>query len=174
MNLGIFTGLPMLACVVADVTGGIATDAFSRRFGLRTGRAAVAGASFLIASVCMLAGTASDDATNAAILLALASGWSAFLLGAAWGTCLDIAGPHVGVVSACMNTAGQVGGVFSPVIIGFVLDQWRNWTMPLYLTGALYFFGALCWCFIDPRRPVSGLGEQMDEVAGLRRGLARG
>jgi sugar phosphate permease len=53
-----------------------------------------------------------------------------------------------------MNTAGQVGGMLSPVILGFIVGQWANWTLPLYLTGGLFLLGAFCWCFIDPRRPI--------------------
>ena len=85
----------------------------------------------------------------------MAAGGLSFLLGAAWGTCIDIAGDNAGVVSACMNTAGQVGGMLSPVILGFVLHRWSNWAAPLYVTGVLLIGGALCWVFIDPRRKVS-------------------
>jgi MFS family permease len=53
-----------------------------------------------------------------------------------------------------MNTAGQVGGMLSPVIIGFVLQYWQNWSMPLYLTGVLFALGAVCWIFIDATRPI--------------------
>jgi len=151
MKLGIYASLPMIACVIADVTGGLTTDAMTRRLGPRMGRAIVSGASYLLAAACMLAGTAMDDPRMAAVLLALAAGWGAFLLGAAWSTCIDISGPNAGVVSACMNTAGQVGGMLSPIIVGFVLSQWQNWTIPLYLTGGLFVLGAICWCFIDPR-----------------------
>lgn len=154
MDLAAFAAMPMLACVGADVFGGLASDSASKRFGIRRGRALVAGSSFVFASICMLAGTAATDPRTAGVLLALASGWSAFLLGAAWSTCVDIAGPHAGVVSACMNTAGQVGGMLSPVIIGFVLQYWQNWSMPLYLTGVLFALGAVCWIFIDATRPI--------------------
>ena len=75
-------------------------------------------------------------------------------LGALWGTCIDIAGEHAGVVSACMNTAGQIGGVLSPVILALIVRNFSDWTAPLYLSGALYLAGALCWWFIDPRRPI--------------------
>jgi hypothetical protein len=53
-----------------------------------------------------------------------------------------------------MNTAGQIGGMLSPIIVGFVLSQWQNWTLPLYLTGGLFVLGAVCWCFIDPRQKI--------------------
>ena len=30
------------------------------------------------------------------------------------------------------------------------MQRFSNWTAPLYLTGGLYLFGALCWIGIDP------------------------
>lgn len=155
MKLGIYAALPMIFCVLADIFGGITTDVMSRRLGVRLGRALVAGSSFVLASVCMVAGTAAQDPPTAAVLLALASGWASFLLGASWSTCIDIAGPNAGVVGACMNTAGQIGGMLSPVVIGFVLKLWQNWSVPLYITGGLFIIGALCWVFIDPRVHIS-------------------
>ena len=111
-------------------------------------------ASYLLAAGCMLAGTAAEEARTAAVLLALACGWDSFLLGATWSTCSDIAGRHAGVVGGVMNTAGQIGGMLSPIVIGVVLERSGTFAMPLYLTGALFLIGALCWCFIDPDRAI--------------------
>jgi nitrate/nitrite transporter NarK len=74
---------------------------------------------------------------------------------AAWGSCLDIAGPHAGVVSACMNTAGQVGGFLSPIILTVMVNQFGDWNIALRLSGALFLVGAVCWLFIDPRRQIA-------------------
>ena len=155
LNLGVFSGLPMVACMISDVLGGAATDAMSRRFGLRPGRAIVGGSSFVFASLFIVLGAAATDPSTAAILLAIAAGWSTFCLGAAWGTCLDIAGPNAGVVSACMNTAGQVGGFLSPILLALMIQTSGNWSLPLYITGGLFTLGALAWCFIDPRREIT-------------------
>ena len=154
LDLGVYSGLPMVACMISDVLGGVATDAASRRFGLRPGRAIVGGSSFVFASLFIVLGAAASDPATAAILLAIAAGWSTFCLGAAWGTCLDIAGPNAGVVSACMNTAGQVGGFLSPILLALMIRASGNWSLPLYITGALFTVGAVAWCFIDPRREI--------------------
>ena len=52
-----------------------------------------------------------------ALLIAMAGAADSFLLGSAWGTCLDIAGPHAGLVTGAMNTAGQLGAFLSPIIL---------------------------------------------------------
>ena len=79
---------------------------------------------------------------------------TAFLLGAAWSTCLDIGGHHAGVVSAAMNTAGQVGAFLCPLIVAYMVKGLGSWTAPIYLTGILYCLGSLCWLKIDPAHPL--------------------
>jgi len=153
-TLGALAGLPLLLSVLADLFGGLTTDRLTKRYGLRLGRCGVGGVALLLAGGLLIAGTAVANPLLAAVLIALASASSNFLLGASWGTCIDIAGSHAGVVSACMNTGGQIGGVLSPVVIAFVVARTGNWSAPLYLAGLLYLAGALCWWFIEPRRPI--------------------
>ena len=90
----------------------------------------------------------------AAVLIAVATAASMFALGASWGTCLDVGGDHAGVVSAAMNTSGQIGSVLSPLLVTYLEQRFADWNAPLYLIGGLFLFGAVCWCFVDPRRKV--------------------
>lgn len=154
VQLGVLAGLPLLLSVAADLAGGISTDYAVRRFGLRWGRASIGIISFTGAAAFMLIGTGLADAVTAAVFIAIAGAFSNFPLGAAWGACVDIGGRQAGVVSACMNTAGQVGGALSPVIVAVVLKYLSSWEAPLYLTGCLYGLGAVCWMFIDASRPI--------------------
>jgi MFS transporter, ACS family, glucarate transporter len=155
ISLGVLAGLPLTLSAVADVLGGFTTDAMTKRFGMRIGRCAVGGGSLALAGLFMVSGTFVANPVSAAVLISLAAAASNFLLGAAWATCLDIAGPESGVVGAAMNTAGQVGGILSPIVVGVVVQSFSNWNAPLYLTGVLYLFGAVCWFWIDPRRPIA-------------------
>jgi ACS family glucarate transporter-like MFS transporter len=154
-KLGLLAGLPLLMSVLADFLGGITTDRMTRRFGLRIGRCGVGGVSLLLASVLLIAGTAIENALAAVILISFALAFSNFLLGASWGACVDMAGSHAGVISACMNTAGQVGGFLSPIITAVFVERYGSWSAPLYLCGILYFIGALCWRLVDPRKPIA-------------------
>ena len=154
IQLGVLAGLPLTLSAVADVLGGFTTDALTKRFGLRVGRCAVGGGSLTLAGLFMISGTFVANPIAAAVLLSLAAASSNFLLGAAWATCLDIAGPASGVVGAAMNTAGQVGGFLSPIVVASVVQYSGNWNSPLYVTGLLYLLGALCWLVIDPRKPI--------------------
>ncbi len=153
--LGILAGLPLTLSAIADVLGGLTTDAMTARFGLRIGRAAVGGASLAAAGVFLISGTFVENGVLAAVLISLAAASSNFLLGAAWGTCLDIGGNHSGVVSAAMNTSGAIGGMLSPILLAFVVQHFATWAAPMYFTGLLYIAGAICWFGIDPRRTLA-------------------
>ncbi len=158
MKSGFLAGLPMLLSVVADLVGGLTTDAAVRKFGRRWGRAMVGIGSFLSASIALAMGTAASDPIWAAVLISIAAASANFPLGAAWSACIDIGGNRAGVVSAYMNTAGQVGGALSPLILGYVLDSTGSYDAPLYLTAVLYFFGAMMWFGINASKPMFGEG----------------
>jgi MFS family permease len=146
----LLAGLPLIFSVPADLFGGITSDRMSRRYGLRLGRALVGGGSLFLAGLLLCAGVWTPNSFLAAILIGLGGGMSAFLLGAAWSTCLDLGGAHAGVVSAAMNTAGQVGAFLCPILVGYMVQWFNNWTAPMYMTGILYCAGALCWAVINP------------------------
>ena len=150
-ELAIFAGLPLLLSVTADITGGIATDALSRRFGVRIGRSGVGFAAYLLASGVLFLGTASPHAKTAGTLIAVAGALSMFTLAPSWATAIDLGGPNAAVLSATMNTAGQVGGILSPIVLAYIVDRLGDWSLPLYLLAALYLIAAISWAFIDPQ-----------------------
>jgi len=121
------------------------------------GRCGVGGGALVIAGVSLAAGAAVENPWISALLIAVAGAAASFLLGAAWGVCIDIAGPHAGLVTATMNTAGQTGAVLSPIVLPFFLAHSPgDWATPLYIAGGLYLAGAACWLLVDPRRPIRG------------------
>jgi MFS transporter, ACS family, glucarate transporter len=155
MTAGILAGLPLTLSAIADLSGGITADRAAQWLGLRLGRIVVGGGALAAASLFTIAGTFAASPVTAAVLIALGGASSNFLLGAAWGTCIDIGGRRSGSVSAAMNTSGQVGAILSPILVASVVQRFSNWSAPLYFTGALFLFGAVCWLWVDPTTPVS-------------------
>jgi sugar phosphate permease len=153
MRLGFFTGLPLMLSIGADLLGGLATDAATRRFGLRTGRAGVGAASYLIAGGAMFLATVTAHPELAAWCIAAAVAASMFTLGASWGAVIDVGGSHTGVVGAAMNTAGQIGSIACPLVVVW-LQKTYDWNAPLYLIGGLFLLGAAAWGFINPNRKI--------------------
>jgi MFS family permease len=155
MTAGILAGLPLILSAAADLLGGIATDRTARRLGLRLGRITIGSGALAFAGLFTLAATLVASPVAAAALIAFGGASSNFLLGAAWGTCLDIGGRRSGAVSAAMNTSGQVGSILSPILVAAIVSRFSDWSAPLYLAGVLFLLGAVCWLWIDPTKPVS-------------------
>jgi ACS family glucarate transporter-like MFS transporter len=43
-----------------------------------------------------------------------------FTLTPAWATAIDLGGRNSAVLSATMNTAGQIGGILSPIVLAYI------------------------------------------------------
>lgn len=147
-----FAALPFFLAGLADVCGGWLTDRLSHRFGLRAGRCYLGFAAFFTCGLLLFVSTFLGGAVAKAILLALALASADFGLSAAWAVCLDIAPDHGGVMTGWMNTFGNLGGLFGPMVVGFAIDRWQSWTIPFYIAAVIYGIGALAWLAIDPTR----------------------
>ena len=150
-QLGLYAGLPLTLSVAGDFLGGITSDRLSGRYGLRVGRSALGAVAYAFAAGAMFVAATSNRPVPAVLALSLAVAAVMFTLGAAWGTVLDIGGRQTGVVGALMNTAGNTGAIFSPIVAVYAKNHLGGWDAPLYLIAGLFAVGAACWCLIDPR-----------------------
>jgi ACS family glucarate transporter-like MFS transporter len=149
---GAFAALPFFLAGLADVAGGWLTDRLSHRHGLKVGRCYLGFAAFFTCGVLLYMSTLAGGAIAKALLLALALASADFGLSAAWAVSLDIAPDHGGVMTGWMNTFGNLGGLFGPIVVGYAIDRWQSWTIPFYIAAAIYVAGALAWLVIDPTR----------------------
>ncbi len=153
-ELAVYAGLPLMLSVVADIFGGFTTDALSRRFGLRLGRTMVGVGGYLFAAVATVMAVLIQNNELSAIVFALAAAASMFTLAPSWATCIDIGGRYSGVLSAAMNTSGNLGGFLSPIIAAYIVETYGDWSMALYVLAGLYLMAAVCWVFIRADKPI--------------------
>jgi ACS family glucarate transporter-like MFS transporter len=151
-EVAFFSGLPLILSAVADVGGGIATDSLSRSYGLRLGRCGIGAGAYLLAALVMLAGTVSLHAQLAGTLIAVAGGLSMCTLAPSWATAIGLGGENAAVLSAVMNTSGNIGGVLSPVVLAWLVERYHNWNLPLYVVSGLYLMAGVCWFWIRPEK----------------------
>lgn len=154
-ELALFAGMPLVLSALADISGGVVSDALSRRFGLRIGRCGVGAVAYLIAAAAMLSGTLVSDGRTAGSLIAVGGAASMFTLAPAWATAIELGGKNSAVLSATMNTAGNIGGILSPIVLAYIVDRLGNWSLPLHILSALYLIAAICWMIIHPQRPAA-------------------
>ncbi|HEY1304565.1 MAG TPA: MFS transporter [Vicinamibacterales bacterium] len=163
---GFFASLPFLLAGLANVAGGWCTDRLARTHGLRHARVTLGSLSFATSAALIVASLTVHESVAKALLLAVALASADFALSACWAVCLDIGAEHAGVITACMNSVGNLGGLAGPIVVGFMVDRWHSWTMPLYVTAAVYVFGALAWLAVDPRRRIDTTRAEGSSFAG--------
>ncbi len=152
LNGGLLAGLPFLCAGLANLAGGWLTDVLARDRGLRTARCGLGFGSFLTGGLLTFASTLVPQPIVKAVLLALALGSVDLALSACWAVCLDIGRDHAGVVTGCMNTFSNLGGVLTPLVVAYSVERWQSWTYPFYVTAIVYAAGAVIWLAIDPDR----------------------
>jgi MFS family permease len=152
---GLFAALPFLVAGLANIAGGWTTDRLAHTRGLKVARCGIGFAGFLGCAALVFASALAEAPLTKALLLAAALGSVDFALGACWAVCLDIGADHAGVITGFMNTVGNVGGLLAPLVVGLAVERLGSWTIPFYVTGALYALGAVAWLTIDPTQRVS-------------------
>jgi MFS transporter, ACS family, glucarate transporter len=150
---GLGSGVVLLGGAIGTWIGGRLTDALVRRHGLRIGRS-IGVVALPLSGLLLLATAVTDNPITTIALLTLTLGTADLVMGPAWSLCHDIGGNRAGVVTAAMNTCGNIGGAISPLVVGYSVQLWHSWTMPFYVTGAVYIIGGVLTLAIDPK-PVS-------------------
>jgi ACS family glucarate transporter-like MFS transporter len=67
-----------------------------------------------------------------------------------WSLPADVApsSKHVGSIGGLQNFASNLAGIFTPVLIGVLLDQTGSYVMPLAIIGCVAIIGALNYLLI--------------------------
>jgi ACS family glucarate transporter-like MFS transporter len=80
----------------------------------------------------------------------------------AWHACMEIGGRFSGTVAGSMNMMGNLAGFAAPVFAGRLLDRTHgDWNLLLYVMAAVYVAGAVCWLFIDTKKPLTVEGVEV-------------
>ena len=151
IKVGIFTSLPLLAGVIGDTVGGLATDWLLKRTGsAKLARRTVAIVGMLGCCVFIVPAALTEDAYTAVYCLTAALFFLECTIGPSWAVPMDVGGKYSGTVSGMMNMAGNIGGALSPLVFGFLV-QYGNWQAPFIVAASLLVLGAAVWAFwLDP------------------------
>jgi len=151
---GIYGGLPLLMGGIGAFVGGLLTDYVVKKTGRLTSRRYIGFAGFFLGSLFMLASVRVQDPLAAVCVISLASFFGDLTLAGNWAVCMDAGRELAGTVSGCMNMFGNIAGFLFPLITGAIVQRFGRWDLPILLSGAIFFFGALLWLRIDPAEPI--------------------
>ena len=166
LGVGVGAALPFLVGAVANIAGGYWTDSLVRRYGLRWGRRIPAVTGLFAASLFLTLAALTPSNTLNILFLALSFGGADLILAVCWATCIDLGKQNAGSIAGVMNSLGQAGGMFSPYLLGWLLERWGSWTLPLLISAAYYAVSGGLWFFIDAERSL----DQADPVGPHRPG----
>ncbi len=160
LGVGVGAALPFLVGALANLAGGYWTDSLVRRYGLRWGRRIPAATGLFTASLFLTLAALTPSNTLNILFLALSFGGADLILAVCWATCIDLGKENAGSIAGVMNSLGQAGGMFSPYLLGWLLERWGSWTLPLLISAAYYAVSGGLWFFIDAERSL----DQADPV----------
>jgi len=149
---GYLQGLVFAGTLTGCIFGGMLTDWIWRRTGgLRLSRSGVGAVSLGACSLLIVAAWFVKSPELAVGLLALSSFFAALAGPCAFAATIDIGGSRVPQVFGLMNMVGNFAAAACPVIVGKLFQATANWDLVLLLFAAVYFVGAVCWVFVNPR-----------------------
>jgi ACS family glucarate transporter-like MFS transporter len=153
LKFGLLGMLPGIAATVGGWVGGWVSDALYRRgMSLSMARKTVLVVGMAGSSVIALAGI-SPTVGVALTCLCIANGMSTAASSAVWALPGDVA-PHpglIGSIGAVQNTASNLAGIVSPILIGFIMGFTSSFVVPLALAGGIALAGALTYAVWLPR-----------------------
>ena len=135
VKMGIFSGLPFLALGIAQPLGGWLSDKIFA--GHRKAQAIIVN----LAAGPVLYGVVAAPTETVAMALLVCTG---FLVGLAFGPLWampmeSVKRSHVGMATGVMNAGGSVGGILSPIIIGYLVGMSGYDAAFVFMGGALVF-----------------------------------
>ena len=141
----------LLSAAVASILGGYLTDSLTKRYGLRVGRA-IGAVALPFSGLALAIAALTDNAMVAAGAMVVAASAGDLCLSPSWAICHDIGGDASGTVTAIMNTFGNVGGALSPVVVGYAVEWWGSWAIPLLIAAGVAALGGGFTLLIDTSR----------------------
>ena len=153
-SASVWSSVVLLSGAASSMVGGVWTDRWSKRYGLKVGRCGVASTTLIASGVVLGAAALAKNPVASAALIAVAAGIADLSIAAAWAVCHDIGGEAAGTVTACMNTFANFGGAIAPVAMGYAVQSYGSWTFPMLVTAVVYVAGGAIAVLIDPNRPI--------------------
>jgi len=156
-NAGRLNMLPLLGVVLGCFVGGWVVDQLLTLTGSKwLSRSGVAAGGLALCALATLLAIFARDPLVAVTIIAIGALFSGLGGPTTWAATMDIGGNHTAIVFAIMNTAGNVGAIACPILLGYLIDYIRrvggDWNLVLYLFAFVYLAGAASWLLLDPNR----------------------
>ena len=147
--------LPLFCGGLGNPAAAFFTSLLTPTKGLAQARRIMAYIGFTGAAFFLVLSTQVGDPLYAMLCIGVASFCNDLVMPGTWAAAMDVGGKYAGTLSGAMNMWGNVGGLLSPLMIGYLL-HWtnNNWNLTFYVSAAIYVAGIFFWAFLDPVTPL--------------------
>lgn len=148
VKMGFFSIMPFLAAAVGVMAGGWVSDLLLKRTGsLNIARKTPILCGLLLASTIVGANFVDDD-TQVIAFMSLAF-FGQGMVGLGWALISDMAPKELmGLTGGLFNFCANLAGIFTPLVIGFIIAATGSFVYALAYVAALAILGALSYIFI--------------------------
>jgi ACS family glucarate transporter-like MFS transporter len=146
-----YTTAVFLTMMVMMPLGGWVSDRLTKSYGPRFGRRVVPITGLTSGAILLCVATLTPSIPLTAVLLSLAIGFTSVCEGPFWSLTIEIGGDDVGSAGGILNTGGNVGGFFAPVLTPLIASYF-GWSWGLYSGSLMVIAGAVACYFVDLKR----------------------
>ncbi len=157
---GWLQSLPLACGIVGMLLGGVLLDYFTRRWGIRIGRALMLSVPRLLVGLAFFGCSGVTNPIQATIFLAILGLATDLSIAAMWAFAQDIGGKHVGSVLGWANMWGNLGAACSPLAFGFLArlypdDVAAGWQTAFVVCGVIQLVAAAAALRINASQPLT-------------------
>lgn len=157
-----YSMITSLSMAAGMMLGGWLADRLCHHVGGKRGRAIVPIGGMLLGAALVVLGVMTNNPTAVVAFFALGMAAIGATEGPFWTTAIELGGTRGGTSAALLNTGGNIGGLFAPVITP-ILAKPLGWQGSIVLAAAISVLGASLWRWIDPTGRAGALEEALAE-----------
>jgi MFS transporter, ACS family, glucarate transporter len=158
-DMAFMASLPFILGVLGCFIGGFASDALSKKYGLKLGRRIMGMSGLIMAGICMIAATFIANNSISIVVLSLGLAFKDFTLPVSWAVAGDIGGKNSGSISGAMGMMGQLGSAVMSILFAYILSLSGSWEIPVQVMGCIVIVGGLLWLKIDASKKIEFISE---------------
>ncbi|WP_430097252.1 MFS transporter [Peribacillus simplex] len=148
IQTGFAASVPYIGAFFGGIVGGIISDRLLKKGkSLAVARKTPIITGFLLSSTIVLANFTSN--IFLLILIMSIAFFAKGLAGLTWSLVGDMAPKElIGLTGGIFNTIGNIAGIVTPLVIGFILAKTNSFSGALIFVASVLFIGALSYIFI--------------------------
>lgn len=160
VNSGWATSLPWIVASAAVPCFGYLSGRLSERFGMLSGRRAVAMSCLIVSAFLMFVGARAGDIAVSIGAIALSVGLLFSTESSYWSTAIEVAPHDAGAVCGLMNLAGNLGGVASTLLVPVLVHRF-GWFQALLSGSGFAILSAAFWLLLKARQHTGRLSSNI-------------